>query len=63
MDCRGNIEMVRIYCYGWCQVVDRKTVLQDLDYQYEGTDYDAGYDIYSNEDGDYFAVREDDNNE
>ena len=49
---------VYIYCYGWCKVVNRETVLQDLDYQYEGTDHDAGYDIYSNDDGDYFAVKE-----
>ena len=54
-------EKVYIYCYGWCRSVDRNTVLQDLDYQYEGTDYDAGYDIYSNDDGDYFAVKESDN--
>ena len=57
MDCQGKIEKVRIECYGWCQVVDRETVLQDLDYQYEGTDYIQGYDIYSNEDGDYFCCK------
>lgn len=61
MDCTGDIKMVRLYCYGWCQVVDRETVLNDLDYQYEDTDYvgyDA-YDVYANSDGDYFAVKED----
>ena len=49
---------VRIAFYGWCTVVSRSVVLGSLDYQYEGTDYDAGYDIYSNDDGDYFAVKE-----
>ena len=54
---------IRISFYGWCQVTDRETVLSDLDYQYEGTEIGLSvpgrYDIYSNCDGDYFAVKED----
>lgn len=66
MDCSGKVEMVRVDYYGECQVVNRETVLRDLQYQYEGTEFGVGpendicyYDIYSNDDGDYFAVKED----
>lgn len=48
---------VRVLFYGKCKLVARKVVLSDLDYQYEETI--DGYDIYSNTDGDYFAVKED----
>lgn len=48
---------VRVLFYGKCELVSRDVVLSDLDYQYEETV--DGYDIYSNTDGDYFAVRED----
>lgn len=54
-------QKVRIAFYGWCYLTTRAVVLGSLDYQYEGTDYDDGYDIYSNDNGDYFAVKEDDN--
>lgn len=57
MDC----QKVRIPFYGWCYLVSRQEVLSSLDYQYEETNYDFGYDIYSNEDGDYFAVKEGEN--
>lgn len=52
-------QKVRIPFYGWCYLATRAEVLGSLDYQYEETNYDFGYDIYSNEDGDYFAVKED----
>ena len=48
---------VRVLFYGKCKLVSRNVVLSDLDYQYEETI--DGYDIYSNTDGDYVAVRED----
>ena len=51
------MKIVRVAFYGRCFIVDRVTVLNDLQYQYEGTE--DGYDIYSNDDGDYFAVKED----
>ncbi len=51
------MKTVRVVFYGNCFVVHRETVLHDLQYQYEGTE--DGYDIYSNDDGDYFAVKED----
>ena len=59
MDCMENIAVIRLKGFGWCYVVDRETVLQDLSYQYEDTDRVAGYDVYSNDDGEYFAVKED----
>ena len=52
-------QKVRIPFYGWCYLATRAEVLGSLDYQYEETNYDFGYDIYSNDDGDYFAVKED----
>lgn len=48
---------VRVLFYGKCELVSRNVVLSDLDYQYEETI--DGYDIYSNDAGDYFAVKED----
>lgn len=50
------METVRVIFYGKCYLTTRETVLNDLQYQYEGTE--DGYDIYSNDDGDYFAVKE-----
>ena len=51
---------MRVIFYGKCELTTRETVLSDLQYQYEGTegcmDDLMEYDIYSNEDGDYFAV-------
>ena len=47
---------VHVLLYGHCELVSRDVVLSDLDYQYEETS--EGYDIYSNSDGDYFAVKE-----
>ena len=47
--------------YRECKVVTREVVLNDLDYQYESTEpgFDHNmYDVYSNSDGDYFAVKE-----
>lgn len=52
-------QKVLIPFYGWCYLVMRAEVLGSLEYQYEETNYDCGYDIYSNDDGDYFAVKED----
>ena len=56
------IETVLVSGYGRCFLVSRSVVLSDLDYQYESTEdcitCDERYDIYSNEDGDYFAVKE-----
>lgn len=58
-----NSLKIKVTFYGWCQVTDRETVLSDLDYQYEGTEIGLSvpgrYDVYSNSDGDYFAVKED----
>ena len=60
-----NSTRIKISFYGWCQVSDRETVLSDLDFQYEGTENGLSvpgrYDVYSNSDGDYFAVKEGDN--
>ena len=61
MDCKS---VVRVIFYGKCLLVSRSVVLGDLDYQYEVTEEGCDglrYDIYSNYDGDCFAVREDDN--
>ena len=55
------METIHVYFYGKCYLTTRETVLTDLQYQYEGTanGYNGfRYDIYSNDDGDYFAVRE-----
>ena len=57
---REGYMFVRFYCE--CKVVTRDVVLNDLDYQYESTEpgFDHFmYDVYSNSDGDYFAVKED----
>lgn len=54
------MEMVRVTFYGKCILTELNTVLSDLQYQYEGTECGPdmmAYDIYSNEDGDYYAVR------
>ena len=55
--------LVIVVFYGKCFLIDRKTVLSNLDFQYEGTEESISngvlYDIYSNSDGDYFAVKED----
>ena len=54
---------VLVNFYGRCFLVERSVVLNDLDYQYEGTEESCTspgrYDVYSNSDGDYFAVKED----
>lgn len=55
------METIKVTFYGKCYLTTRKTVLDDFQYQYEGTEtgYDGcEYDIYSNYDGDYFAVKE-----
>lgn len=56
------MEIIKVTFYGKCYLITRETVLHDLHYQYEGTEtgYNGiDYDIYSNDDGDYFAVKED----
>lgn len=52
---------VTVLVYGRCELVERETVLNDLQYQYEGTVYGSGrlYDVYSDEDGNYVCVPED----
>lgn len=51
---------MKVSFYGKCELTTRETVLSDLQYQYEGTeccrDDMMAYDVYSNDDGDYFAV-------
>lgn len=52
---------IMVLFYGKCTITTRKVVLESLEYQYEGTEdgYDGvTYDIYSNDEGDYFAVKE-----
>ena len=57
------LKTVVVSGYGRCFLVNRDEVLNDLDYQYESTEEcctePCRYDIYSNSDGDYFAVKED----
>ena len=52
---------IRVTFYGNCTITSRKVVLENLEYQYEGTEIAINgelYDVYSNDDGDYFAVKE-----
>ena len=53
------METINVTFYGKCYLTTRETVLHDLQYKYEGTETGndgCEYDIYSNDDGDYFAV-------